>query len=632
MQKRLLILFFYLIFFKSPDSAHAHDEGPSDEAMTSKLMATVLQRFAAMDFRELPESTENQQRNGTQILLRKKGRVFSLFLGKKHYEFSSTVTESDDVLRLFSLMYLNEARKACSECELPDPSVLEAEIENKLNTGWASRAFISSGDLIFEDFGGLAADVAYRKGFIFAVIKVLGEVAEQFLTGGWHFVCEVVTVAATFLTGPINFLVKSATVPTYYNNSRLLSSMRYISAALVTKSILKRMDFGVQPFKVNDEALQDFLLSHEDKRSTHKVADLTASALDFIRLKTVSQRVKDWSEHDQRQKHRVNKFIQGLESQQSRLEKKLDSNRRLSNEEKEKLKADIQTVISVKRKVFHGKRLKRTFFLFKRRGKVSSALYTKSNDLFKKSDFWYIPMEMEVLNPHLNFTPSDKAMMEQFDKAFLSAETLWLSKMASDQRGILALGKLIDSVRNVFDESLPKRQRQLHARRAGSFVNTVLPENMKSLMNLKLKELKFRKEGFFEAFDSWFTKFSTRRRFSTYFKLLDDYAFYLNFGAVTKGHTDITLNLHMADHINTILLGYGRITKSFNEVEDKESLKAFVQVFDREIRRVKSLEPWRDKSYIESGVYNSFVRPLVAPILNTISKKEANRCISLYQY
>jgi hypothetical protein len=618
-----------LFFFLS--SAQAHDHGPSDATITSDLISIVLQRFANMDVTELPYVEEND-RNGSHIKLKKRGRLFTLFLGEKHYEFSSKVTESDDILKLFSLIWLNEARKACSTCELPDPEILEEELENKLDMGWGSRAFVTTGDLLFEDFGGIAADVAYRKGFIFAVLKVLGEIAEQFLTGGWHFVCEVVTVVATFMTGPLNFLAKSITVPPFYENSRLLSSIRYMSAALVTKSILKRIDLGVKHFSINDEELMHFLEENEDQWPRHKILSLTANALKFIRLRGISDKVKDWNNKDQMRLNRVNRFIRGLERQQQRLEKKLESKRDLSDEEIALLRADLESVITLKKKAFLGKRFKRFFLLLKRKGIHSSGPFTQSNDLFKKSDFWYIPMEMEILNPHLNFTATDRRSMKAFDIADLSEETQWLSRGVQGERGQVALGKLIDSARNAFDGSLPRRQRQLHARRTGSFVNTVLPEKMKEMMSLKLKELKFRKEGFYESFGSWFTKFGTRRRFSTYFKLLDDYAYYLNFAAVSKGLKDPTLDMHMANHINGILTSYGRIAKAFSEVHDKESLRQFTQNFDKEIRHLKTLEPWREKSLKPTGIYNTFIGPAFNPLLNLISTKEAPQCLDLYQY
>ena len=613
--------------------AHGCDQGGhtgSSEAITSDLLSVVLQRFADMDFQEIPMS-ESSDTSGVEVMLKKKGRIFSLFMGNKHYEFSQKVTESDDILRLMSLLYLHEARKACSTCVLPDPEILEEALENNLDAGWGSRAFVSTGDLLFEDFGGIAADVGWRKGKIFAILKILGEIAEQFLTGGWHFVCEAVTVLATFATGPINFVAKSVTVPPFYGNSRFLSSLRYMSAAMVTKSILKRIDFKIKPFTVNDQALSDFLIENEDRKARHKVFEITSKALNFIRLRGASQKVLDWSEHDQKKANRVNRFIKDLESQQERLQRKLDKNGNLSDDERALLEADIKTVVTLKRKSFLGLRYKRTFLLLKRKGVQTTGPFTQTNNLFKKSAFWYVPLEMEILNPHLNYTNSDRDMMERFDTSALSEETLWLARDVSGDRETLALGKMLDAVRGIFDESLPRRQRQLLARRTGSYINTTLPDGMKQMMSLKLKELRFRKEGFSETFSAWFSKFGARKRFSTYFQLLDNFAFYLNFAAVSKNLDDPTMNLHMADHINDVMMSYGRIAKAFNAVQDKESLQNFSNSFDQEIRHLRTLQPWREKSLKPTGMYNTFLAPVFNPFLNLIRRKEENQCLDLYQ-
>ena len=601
-------VFVLISLFVSPDSYAREVENESFEK-TAALYSELINRVADLSF--LPEMAHPSVR----AKINTNGRFKTLIFGKNEVEVDSAFWSLADQT---SKIYLSEIKKICEECNLPSLEDLNQEVESKVNSGWVSKILSTTSDTMIDRYGGAFITLASRYGTAAGVVKVIGEIVEDallvvFKMPNAHIFCEVITAFVVANSGGFNTFIRSFMNAgnVGYKHFTLMASLA--ATSLSVKRSLRQLTIEVPAFEINDTELIDFIEANPDNRVLNRVGNATTYALE----RSHNHSINNLGEHLKNfvhSRHKFNLFINKLMKAQDRLYLKLKA-RGLSDSESKKAENELKVYAYIHKKVFMERRYKRFFFL-KKRKKITSlnSMSSKTNDLFRRSEFWFFSLKNELLEPVIKFRNKSVSSLEfqhkMADDPVSDYLTVNFSESEESQKFLKSLFSNLDVIS---DSSKSKKDRYLNFILVESFMRYLMPNSLNELVSRKLSELSHQNI-------KRLTKYKLRRQVGRILYETDLFLDILRFTSVTKRHKNPLINFYIRQYFLDILDVYKFIASIGNRRIDQESLKIFNNELGKKINNLKSKRFW-----IEKTEKSFSIKSLFSPLI-----RDGKLCVSLY--
>ena len=195
---KVLLFTFVLV----PSAGIGHEVASDSFEKTPELYADLIYNISELNI----ETNEQAGSSDIQAYINSNRGVKRLVWGKNQVEIDDAFWNATDA---YVRIYLNEIKKACEDCKIPNLDEVNAELEDVINKGWTSKIVMGLSNIVVERYGGAFINLASRYGFAAGVVKVVGELVEDallvvFKMPNAHMFCEAITAFVAANTGAFN--------------------------------------------------------------------------------------------------------------------------------------------------------------------------------------------------------------------------------------------------------------------------------------------------------------------------------------------------------------------------------------------------------------------------------------------
>lgn len=462
---KTICLVLILCLFSLPLLAH-EESGEKDPLEMSLRFGVALEKISILDFTQIDQ-------NRPAVPFIKMGRKV-VMLDSAFYRLAEEISRT----------YINEISEICPECKLPSPEEVRLEAENLMHKGWLKENAGRLGRTVGLRYGSEFVDLGSRYGVTAGLIKVAGEVAEDallviFKMPGAHFLCEWITFIVSYYSGSVLTVFRTFFHARHLQRNGWAQLARLLATTMVTRRAFKKIALQTGPVEIAPElrgllppekAQQQWLL-HEFSEEKHYERFLLGLA-----EKSKAEYAK----------------ILALKAQ-GNAETSRSIQRQIAQAQKR-----IANYTRVSRKVFEGRRMGYTLYIFKRRRAMTLASNEHElNRFFRGSKLWMLPLTADFTNPGLNLETENPRLLNDFIQRTQSHKTSgqdsvtqWLLTEA-EQKGLQrsVLLPLFQDLSILFDPNSPRADKRIQLAMVEGLLSDFLPRLNRAYLGFLRDEL-----------------------------------------------------------------------------------------------------------------------------------------------